>query len=49
VKVTKELYDYIVRTKKLSYRDGADIRELTINTAGWEEGGDHSLTYSLGF
>lgn len=49
VKVTKDLYDHIVANKKIKFRDGPDVRELPLDTTGWEEGGDHALTYSLGF
>ncbi|MCR4274432.1 MAG: ribonuclease H-like domain-containing protein [Candidatus Campbellbacteria bacterium] len=49
VKVTKDLYEYILVNKKIKYRDGQDIKELTIDTSQWEKGGDHALTYSLGF
>lgn len=49
VKVTKNLYDHILDKKKILYRDGPDVKELAINTDGWEEKGGHTLTYSLGF
>jgi DEAD/DEAH box helicase domain-containing protein len=49
VKVTKDLYDHILSTKKIKYRDGTDIRELTLDTTNWESGSDHALTHTLGF
>jgi DEAD/DEAH box helicase domain-containing protein len=49
VKVTKDLYEHIAKNKKIKYRDGQDIKELTLDTSGWDKGGDHALTYSLGF
>lgn len=49
VKVTKDLYDHIVANKKIKYNDGQKILELSIDTAGWEDGGDHAMTFSLGF
>ncbi len=49
VKVTKDLYEHILKTKKVLYRDGPDKKELTLDTTGWEEGNGHTLTYSMGF
>ena len=49
VKVTKDLYEHIATHKKIKYRDGQDIKELLIDTSEWDKGGDHALTYSLGF
>jgi len=49
VKVTKDLFEHILAEKKIRYRDGSDIKDLVLDTSGWEEGGDHALTYSLGF
>ncbi|MBP9771985.1 MAG: ribonuclease H-like domain-containing protein [Candidatus Pacebacteria bacterium] len=49
VKVTKELYEHILQNKKIKYKDGPETKVLEIDTTGWEDKGDHSLTYSLGF
>ncbi len=49
VKVTKNLYEYILANKKLMYRDGPDVKELAIDITGWSEGNDNAMTYSLGF
>lgn len=49
VLVTRKLYEHMRDNKKIKYRDGSDLRELEINTDSWNESGDHSLTYSLGF
>lgn len=49
VKVTKNLYEHILKDKKVRYRDGAEIRELPIDTTGWDEESGHALTYTLGF
>lgn len=49
VKVTKNLYDHIIKHKKIKYRDGANVLELPIDTTGWEEQSDHAMTFSLGF
>ncbi len=49
VKVTKDLFEHILAEKKIQYRDGADIKDLTLDTTGWDAESDHALTYSLGF
>lgn len=49
VKVTKELYEHILNEKKIKYSDGQQILELPIDTTGWEDKGDHSMTFSLPF
>lgn len=49
VKVTKDLFEHILAEKKIRYRDGADIKDLTLDTTDWDAESDHALTYSLGF
>lgn len=49
VKVTKDLFEHILAEKKIRYRDGADIKDLTLDTTDWNAESDHALTYSLGF
>lgn len=49
VKVTKELFEHILKHKKISFRDGPDLRELPIDTDGWEDGAGSSLTHTLPF
>ena len=49
VKVTKDLYEYMSKNKKILFRDGQDLRTLSINTNGWEEQADAGMTFSLGF
>jgi DEAD/DEAH box helicase domain-containing protein len=49
VKVTKDLYEHILKNKKIKYRDGQNTFELDLDTTGWEEKGNHAMTYSLGF
>ena len=45
----KNIFDYIVKNKKIKYRDGQNVLDLTIDTTGWEDKGDHSMTFSWGF
>jgi len=49
VKVTKMLYDYIRKNKKIVYRDGPDKRELELDITSWDESVDSSLTHTLPF
>ena len=36
VRLTKDLYEHILKTKKVKYRDGPNILELAIDTSQWE-------------
>ena len=49
VKVTKDLYEHILKHKKLKFRDGPDVKELPIDISDWEAWEDSSLTHTLPF
>jgi DEAD/DEAH box helicase domain-containing protein len=49
VKVTKDLYEYMEKNKKILFRDGSDLRTLSIDTKGWNDQEDTGMTFSLGF
>jgi DEAD/DEAH box helicase domain-containing protein len=52
VRITKELYDYAMKNKKLLYKDlGAQgqIKEIKLNPANWEEKIDSAMTFTLPF
>lgn len=49
VKVTKELYEYVLADKKLKFRDGVDIKELHIDISEWDKPKDSGMTTSLPF
>lgn len=49
VKVTKELYEYILKNKKIMYRDGVDTKELKLDISDWEITNKPSLTHTLPF
>ena len=49
VKVTKDLYEYMQKHKRILYRDEGQIRTLPIKTEKWEEKADAGMTFSLGF
>ena len=51
VKVTKEVYEYAMKEKKLFYTDGTEKRIIPVETKDWEKNteSDGMLTYSLPF
>ncbi|MEK7579114.1 MAG: ribonuclease H-like domain-containing protein [Patescibacteria group bacterium] len=49
VKVTKNLYEYILKNKKIMYRDGPNMLPLSLDITDWEKESNHSLTHSFGF
>lgn len=52
VRITKELYDYAMKNKKLLYKDlGAQgqIKEIRLNPTNWEEKIDSAMTFTLPF
>ena len=52
VKITKELYDYAIKNKKLLYKDlGAQgqIKEIKLNPEKWEEKIESAMTFTLPF
>ncbi len=50
VRITRELYDYALKHKKLKYRDLKDIRDIKLDTSNWLEEMENkpSLTHTLG-
>ena len=49
VRITKNIYDYALKNKKLKYKDGFDIKEIILNTDSWEEKENNSITHTLPF
>jgi hypothetical protein len=49
VKVTKDLYEYMKRSKNVHYKDGDQIYTVNINTNDWDKTSDNGMTFSLGF
>ncbi len=47
VKVTKDLYEYAMKNKKMKYKDLLDTVEFDVNTEKWDSGGDVSINYTL--
>ena len=49
VKITKELYDYARKHKKLKFKEGGKIINIPLDSSNWEEKEDSSMTFSLPF
>lgn len=49
VKVTKDLYEYALKHKKMKYKDLLDTIEFPIDTAKWNSGTSTSINYTLPF
>lgn len=49
VKVTKEVYEYALKHKKLKYKDGEKIKDVIIDITEWEQASQGAMTHSLPF
>ncbi len=49
VRLTKELYEHARDKGHLKYKDAGSVRELKLNTAGWETPAAHAMTFTLPF
>ena len=49
VQITDELYEYAKKKGSLKYRDYDGVREIKLDTSGWEEAADTGLTHTLPF
>ncbi|MES2059646.1 MAG: ribonuclease H-like domain-containing protein [Patescibacteria group bacterium] len=49
VKVTKDVYEYALKHKKLKYKDGDNVRDVIIETSKWELTNNEAITFSLPF
>ncbi len=50
VRITKEVYDYALKNKELSYKDFGDIRKIKLDTKHWETIVEPAaMTFTLGF
>lgn len=48
VKLTKELYDYVLANGKIKYKDLRDTKEIKIDTSGWNAPcTGHAMTHAL--
>ena len=49
VRITKELYEYMLKHGKVKYPDGKMIRELLLDTSAWNTKNETVLTHTLPF
>jgi len=49
VRLTKELYDYAVANQKLKYKDVGALKDIKLDTSGWETPHSNAMTYTLPF
>ncbi len=53
VRITNEIHDYAMANKRLKFKDGERLAEITIDTTGWEQSKDDDtrakMTFSLPF
>ncbi|MFH0845839.1 MAG: ribonuclease H-like domain-containing protein [Patescibacteria group bacterium] len=47
VRITKEIYEYALKNNKLKYKNGEEIKEISLNTQNWEEKENSLMTNSL--
>lgn len=49
VKITREIYEYALKHGQLKYKDKGEVKEIKIDTTGWETPGESTLTHTLPF
>lgn len=49
VKITKEIYDYAREHGVLKYKDENEIKDIKLDTKGWEKKVESALTFTLPF
>lgn len=49
VKITKEIYDYAMKNKKIRFSEGTQIIDVPLKTDAWEKSPGNSMTFSLPF
>ena len=49
VKLTKELYDFALTNQKLIFKEGGQLKEISLSTSEWETPAKHKLTFSMPF
>ncbi len=47
VRITKDVYDYALKNKMLKYKDGANIKEIRIDTSAWDKKRTEAITHTL--
>ncbi len=47
VRITKEIYEYALKEKKLHYRENGKVYDINLDTSNWEKGEESTLTHTL--
>lgn len=47
VKITKEIYEYALKNGILKYKDGGVIKDIKIDTSGWDKKNNSAITHTL--
>ncbi len=47
VRITKDLYEYILKNNTIKYPEGNKVHTVSIDTSGWETKNDSSMTRTL--
>lgn len=49
VMITKAIYDYAIKHKKLKYKEFGNLKDIALDPSNWETKEDSSMTFSLPF
>ena len=49
VRITKDIYEYALKNKSLKYMDGKEVKEIGIDTSGWDKKDESAMTFTLPF
>jgi len=49
VKITKDVYDFAMKNKKIRFSEGGEIVDIPLKTDAWEKVPQNSMTFSLPF
>ena len=49
VRLTKDLYDYARANNKLTFKEGGQLKEIKLDTSGWETPVESKMTFSMPF
>ncbi len=49
VQITKEIYEYAMKNNNLKYTDGPLVKDIRMDTTGWEDKQESAMTFTLPF
>jgi DEAD/DEAH box helicase domain-containing protein len=47
VRITKDIYDYALKNGCLKYKDAGTIKDIKLDTSGWEKKSSSAITHTL--